>query len=232
MKNKLLGPFEWFIILGTLICSAIFAWYGWHYKGESIDWLGNIAAMINIFCVVLSARASRWNFLFGVAYAVLYAYICFVTNHFGNAVVYAALFFPMNIIGYFSWKKIGDIGESGQVAARRMTTRQRIFVTIAGVLVAAGAWLILKKVGGQEALTDSMLTVLCVMGQVLLTLAFAEQWFIWILVNIVAVVMWGTAAIKGTPHSVAMVIGWFFTLVNSINGYIVWQRLSKPAETK
>lgn len=222
MNSKLLSPFDWFLILGILLSSVVYS----ILAGE-FDALGTLAAVLNVICVVLSAKGSRWNFIFGVVFVVIYAWICFSTKHYGNAAVYGLLFLPMNIAGYIQWGRQGTVGDAGQVAAKRLTTKQSIAVASASAVLIVLSVLILRRLGGSEAVTDGTLTVICVVAQLLMTFAYAEQWILWILINVVTVVMWVQAAVSGTPHAVIMVINYVFTLVNSINGMIVWRHLSE-----
>lgn len=221
MKARLLSPFDWFLFLGILITSVVYS----VLSGE-IDVLGTVAAVLNIICVVLSAKGSRWNFLFGVVFVILYAWICLSTKHYGNAAVYGLVFLPMNIIGYFQWVKQGTVEGSEQVCAKTLTKRQALVWSVCSFAFIAASVLVLKRIGGSESLTDGVLTVICVVAQLLMTFAYAEQWWLWILVNVVTVVMWVQSALAGTPHAAIMAINYLFTLVNSVNGLLVWRRLS------
>jgi nicotinamide mononucleotide transporter len=59
-----------------------------------------------------------------------------------------------------------------------------------------------------------------------MALAFMEQWALWIITNIVSVVMWCICVARGEAHAGVMVIMWVFYLLNSINGFRVWLKLS------
>jgi len=77
---------------------------------------------------------------------------------------------------------------------------------------------------------DSSTETLQIFGQILMTLAFAEQWLFWILTNIITIVMWGTV-IYADPTSISwaspILIMWVAFLINSIYGYILWKKNSK-----
>ncbi|MCQ2136447.1 MAG: nicotinamide riboside transporter PnuC [Bacteroidales bacterium] len=219
--NKLISPFDWFLFIGILVTSVAYS----VLSGE-IDVLGTVAAVLNIICVVLSAKGSRWNFIFGVVFCLIYAWICFSTKHYGNAVVYGLLFLPMNIIGYFQWVKQGNVEGSEQVCAKRLTPSQMVIWSVFSFALIVASVFVLKKVGGSESLTDGVLTVICVVAQLLMTFAYMEQWWVWILINVVTVIMWTQSALNGTEHAAIMAINYLFTLINSVNGLIVWRRLS------
>lgn len=239
MKNKVLTPFEWVMIGGTFLAvllSAIFV-TGCREAFTDFDWwITSVAAVLNICCCACSARGSKWTFIFGAIYNIMYTYYCFVTAHYGNAAVYGLCFLPLQLIGWLQWKRIGNAGDSAQVAAKRLSWKLRGLITLGSLLVMFGLWLLLKTVGGQDSAVDSMCTVLCVIAQLLLTFAFMEQWFIWIAVNVLTMIMWAlstAAAVKAGQSFLSdlnLVICYGFVLVNSINGLIVWLKLSKGTE--
>jgi len=232
MKKSVLQPFDWFLIIGILVTTVLYSVLATDIQESvrSIDWwITSVCAVVNILCVVLSAKGSRLNFLFGILFNLLYAIYCLRTSHLGNAAVYGLFFLPMQVVGYLQWKKIGTTGDADQVAARRLTRRQVLFVGAGCFVAAITVYLLLNSLGGNEAVLDAILTVLCVIAQILLTLAYAEQWYLWIIINVLTVVMWGVSAFRGngTSYDAILVINYIFTLVNSINGLRVWMKLSK-----
>ena len=94
-----------------------------------------------------------------------------------------------------------------------------------GAVIAVG--FILKHFGDPQPFKDSTTTVLSIVAQALMALAFMEQWALWIITNIVSVVMWCICVARGEAHAAVMVIMWTFYLLNSINGFRVWLKLSR-----
>ena len=78
-----------------------------------------------------------------------------------------------------------------------------------------------------------MATVCNLIGQYLLSTAFMEQWFFWIIVNISSVVMWRLTAARdvatGQSASLASIyiVKYSFYLVNALNGLRIWMNLSR-----
>jgi nicotinamide mononucleotide transporter len=85
----------------------------------------------------------------------------------------------------------------------------------------------LKHLGDPQPFKDSATTVLSIVAQALMALAFMEQWALWIITSVISVVMWGVCVARGEAHAGVMVIMWTFYLLNSINGLRVWLKLSK-----
>lgn len=229
MKNKVLSYYDWFLITGVIASNIIYS-----LMTGTLDVVGSAAAITGVLCVVLVAKGSIWNYLFGLVNVSLYAYISYKASLYGDAVLNALYYVPMQFIGFWQWRKRGAAvsqadaeGDRVQVKARRFTWGQR-FVLAAGCTVAVIACgYILKHFGDPQPFKDSTTTVLSIVAQALMALAFMEQWALWIITNVVSVAMWAVCVARGEAHAGVMVIMWVFYLLNSINGLRVWLRLSK-----
>ena len=61
---------------------------------------------------------------------------------------------------------------------------------------------------------------------------YAEQWLLWIIVNVVSVVMW-VLLIGKDSSAITMVVMWVAYLFNSVYGYYNWKKLAaKNKENK
>ena len=230
MKDgKILSLYDWFLIAGVIVSNVVYS-----LLTGTMDVLGSMAAITGVLCVVLVAKGSIWNYLFGLVNVSLYAYISYKASLYGDAALNALYYLPMQFIGWWQWRRRGaamsaaEAGDSGvQVKARRFTWKQRaiLFLGCAVAVVAVG--FLLKHVGDPQPFKDSTTTVLSIVAQMLMALAFMEQWALWIITNIVSVVMWCVCVSRGEAHAGVMVIMWVFYLLNSINGLRVWMKLSK-----
>ena len=229
MKQKVLNAYDWFLIAGVIISNLIYT-----VLSGNIDVVGSIAGIAGVLCVVLVAKGSIWNYLFGLVNVSIYAYISYKASLYGDAGLNALYYLPMQFVGWWQWRKRGaavsaaEAGADGpQVKARRFNWSQRI-VLAAGCMIAvvAGGFL-LRYLGDPQPFKDSTTTVLSIVAQALMALAFMEQWVLWIITNIVSVVMWVVCVTRGEAHAAVMVIMWTFYLLNSVNGLRVWLKLSR-----
>ena len=229
MNNKVLSIYDWFLIVGVIASNIIYS-----ALSGNVDIVGSVAGVAGVLCVVLVAKGSIWNYLFGIINVSMYAYISYKAALYGDAALNALYYVPMQFIGWWQWRRRGaamsaaEAGDSGvQVKARRFTWKQRaiLFLGCAVAVVAVG--FLLKHVGDPQPFKDSTTTVLSIVAQMLMALAFMEQWALWIITNIVSVVMWCVCVSRGEAHAGVMVIMWVFYLLNSIYGMRVWMKLSK-----
>ena len=88
---------------------------------------------------------------------------------------------------------------------------------------------ILKRIGGALPFFDSFSTVASIIAMILAIKMFAEQWLLWIFVDIITIIMWASAFYSAETESVATLLMWCIYLLNAIFMYIKWQ---KEAKTK
>lgn len=225
MKNRVFSLYDWFLIVGVLASNITYALLSGQY-----DVPGMVASVTGLLCVVLVAKGNIWNYAFGLVNVSLYAYISYKTSVYGDAALNAFYYVPMQFIGWWLWRKRGSSaseGESAQVKARRLTRRQRLMLASVCIVAVTAVGMILDNTGDPQPYKDSLTTVLSIIAQMLMAFAFMEQWVLWIITNVVSVAMWTILAVRGEAHAAAMVIMWFFYLLNSINGFRQWLKLSR-----
>ena len=188
-------------------------------------WLGIAAAITGTICVILCGMGRVSNYFFGTINVLLYAYMAWKAKYYGDVMLNLLYYFPTNILGWIAWKKNVD-SDTNTVYKKRMTIPQDIallIISIAGVL---GYSYVLKFLGGNLPIVDSMSTVLSVIAQILMIKRFMEQWIIWIAVDVVSVIMW-VVALPTEEGSIAMVLMWSVYLANAIIMFVKWLKESK-----
>lgn len=201
----------------------------------SIIWKDSLLALISgvtgILGVVLAAKGRISTYFFATINVASYAYITFNNHLYGEFMLNAFYYIPMNILGYYLWTKHKN-KESNEILCKSLKMKQLIVLLLIVLLVVVFYWRILTYIGGQLTLIDSISTVLSVIALILQILRFAEQWLLWIIVNVVSVVMWGLLIGKDSS-AITMVVMWTSYLINSIYGYYNWKKISlKNTENK
>ncbi len=229
MKNKVLSLYDWFLIVGVIVSNALYS-----LMTSSLDVIGSLAGITGVLCVVLVAKGSIWNYLFGLVNVSLYAYISYKASLYGDAGLNALYYLPMQFVGWWQWRKRGAAvsqseagGKGVQVRARRFNWKQRIVLAFGCTVAVVAIGYVLRHIGDPQPFKDSATTVLSIVAQALMALAFMEQWVLWIITNVISVVMWSICVARGEMHAGVMVIMWVFYLLNSLNGFRVWLKLSK-----
>ena len=220
-----LKPFDYFLIIGIISINVIYS----ILSGE-IDIIGSLAAISGVICVVLVAKGSMLNYIFGVINVSLYAYISYKALLYGDAVLNAFYYLPMQFIGWFSWTKRTQERDKSKVKAKRMSWQQRLIWGVASSAAVIIGGFILKYYNDPQPFKDSATTVLSVIAMYLMVRTYMEQWFIWVVVNVISVIMWIIATMRGDAHAMLMIFMWIFYLANSINGLINWSKMAKISQ--
>ena len=198
--------------------------------GLSIYWqdslMGIISATTGVACVVCTGKGKLSAYIFGVVNCVLYAIISYKARLYGETMLNALYYVPMQFIGYWQWRRRGAATDL-TVKARSMTLSQRAVLVISCTAAVIAGGFILRHFGDPQPFKDSTTTVLSIVAQALMAMAFMEQWALWIITNVVSVIMWSVCLIRGEAHAAVMLIMWVFYLLNSLNGFRVWCKLSK-----
>lgn len=216
---------------------------------ETNAWIAAVAAILGVFCVVLGAKGSLANWIFGVVEAFLHIYICFCTHIYGDFLQRLFYNLPMQFIGWKQWSKRKRHDNTATIHTRYMTWQQRLFTFAAVVLGTLGLGVFLIYFGPWmiDAMTsvwpdiefktlkadydspvqlwlDSFTTVLSIVTMYVSVKAFVEQWYMWLIINVAYIAMW---LMSDSVFSFMTVAKYSVYLVNSFYGIYMWHKLSK-----
>ena len=246
--NRFNLAFNIFLVTGMLVAVTITTIFKLQQPGVRTFMLllaafGSVMGVVN---TVMSANGNILTFVFGFIDVLIGTIVYLDNGIMGNFALHAFYFLPMQFIGFWQWSKRGAKVRSGEewahLKARRLTGRQWAWLA-AGIFIGIAAlYLILLYVDGaklaagkidsvdkSKILLDAVVMILNIAGQVLMSLAFMEQWYIWLLVNISSISLWSVAVINGagSGNAAVMLIKYVFYRLNSINGLRIWLSLSK-----
>lgn len=211
---------KWLLIVATMVI-----------LGLSIYWrdtpLGMVSSLTGVICVILTAKGTRSCYVFGLINIILYVIISYSQKFYGEVMLNALYYLPMQFIGFYMWSK--NLTENGFVKAKRLNIKQQLFVYILSAISIFIYGYILKQLGGKLPYIDSMSTVLSVTAMYLSIKRYAEQWVMWIVVDIVSIIMWAIALTQGSTDMATMLM-WTIYLVNAVYGLIKWEKESKLCE--
>ncbi len=192
------------------------------YQGESL--IGLLAAVSGVICVILCGMGRLSSYIFGTVNTLLYAYIAYKARYYGDVMLNLLYYFPTNLLGWFLWSRnLNDA--TNAVIMKRMTLKQICWLFLFCVVSVTAYGFFLQLIGGNLPFADSMTTVLSVIAQILMIKRFAEQWLIWIAVDIVSVIMW-VIALNGEGASIAVLLMWIVFLVNAVIMFVNWLKHS------
>jgi nicotinamide mononucleotide transporter len=240
------------VIVATTIYFSISGtdWASW--KSVLLNWIISPASAISgIVCVVLAAKGKLSNYIWGVVNSIAYGYVAYMSGYYGDMIINLAFMLPFQLIGFIWWRNHLRPSSKTDVKMRKLNWKQSIIIGLGSIvatfLVGLGLfqvdnWFInvMKRNVSIYSMIDSVFhikflgsifdastEILQVIATILMTLAYAEQWIMWIAINILSILMW-LSVIIAEPTSLAWavptLIMWVAYLVNSFYGYVVWIR--------
>ena len=227
MKNILKGwsTFEitWLVVFVSIIL----------YTGIAFNdtWIGMTASLTGVICVVLVSQGKISNYFFGVINTALYAYISFKTGLFGESMLNAFFYLPIQFIGFYLWSKNMNKDKLGvsTVWVKKLDKMGWLYVVLTVVAVGISYGFFLDAIGSKQAGLDGFAVVLSITAQLLMLKRYAEQWLLWIVVNVLTIALWLNVFMHD-GNSVTILVMWIAYLFNSVYGLIKWNKLAKKQE--
>lgn len=211
----------WLLVFAAINIGLFFAW------DDTL--LGLISSITGMMCVVLVAKGKISNYYFGMIQTSTYAYISYSYGLYGEAMLNGLFYFPIQFIGLYMWRKNqvakDAIGED--VAVKRLNQKQWLLLIAVSIVASLFYAMLLEALNGQQVRIDSTAVVLSVIAQILMVKRFAEQWALWIIVNLLSIVLWVITLNSSGGNDWSMLVMWSAFLINSMYGYLNWLKMSK-----
>ena len=223
---QLFKEWTWFERIWLLLFSIVNVFL--YLKWDS-GLIGLISAMSGMLCVVLVAKGKISNFVFGIVNTATYAYISYGYGLYGESMLNALFYLPTQFIGLWMWQRHRSVNKvrDEDIEIKRLNVKGWAIV-VASVVVGAYAYMhVLMALDAQQVRIDSVAVVMSVVAQILLTLRYAEQWVLWILVNLLSIVLWVVTLSQSGGSDYTMPVMWTAFLINSIYGWINWLKLQQ-----
>lgn len=195
-----------FAIFGVLL--QIFAFFY-----TSASFLSLISGATGIFAVVLCAerRMSFWTFAW--IQLITYLILALQQNLWGE--VAENIFYAITMIGgMFIWNKRRN---EDKVKTRALSRGGLTTLSICTFLGIVALYSYLLTTNDSQPLLDSITTIPAIVAQILMILAFREQWYFWLIIDIASIYMWAVAG------DWCMVSQFVFWSMNCLYGIYKWK---------
>lgn len=177
-----------------------------------------ISGMLGICSVVLGAEGNILTFVFGFAQVATYSFLCWQERFYAELLLNLYYFITM-IYGVYVWRRRLNPEDDNhlQVTPRRLSIPMLLVVTIGSLLLSlAVGWGLQHYTDDTQPYLDALTTVPALVAQILMILVYREQWYLWLVVDILATFMWIRA------ENYCMVVQYAFWCINCVYGYIHW----------
>lgn len=149
-----------------------------------------IATIAGFVCLILLVRQSIWNFPFAVVQVVLSGYVFYAQRLYSD-VILQGVFVVLNVYGWIHWSRPG--ARDSQLPVTRMSAGSVARWSAATVVVTA-AWGAFAKyqLNAAAPFLDGFILVGSLVAQWLTARKKLESWWLWILVDFVAVPLYAS----------------------------------------
>lgn len=183
-----------------------------------------IAGLTGVLCVFLVAKENILNYLFGIiSVSLWFIYVVLWSPLIWDALI-NIIYLILNFYGLYYWlnPKKNQKSKNKIALTRKLTIKECILYSLSGIIAIVILSFIGRKIGRYEsntqAVTDAASTVFAILGQWFMSIKVLENWYMWIIVNIISIPLY----ISIGSYTLAMV--WVAYLVNAIYGFIMWKK--------
>lgn len=209
-----------FIVIFSILCGVLTHDYI----------LGTLVVMCGMFDCYLTSVGKVSNYIFGIGYTLISAYLYFMNGQYGLTFVSLFIFVPVQIGGVISWLKKMD--RSKTVKTRKFNLKTSIIVVTSCVLGSIALGNLLSMIPGQQlAFLDATSNVLCLSLMILMNLRYCENWYLYLLTNITDLTIWIINFSRGGEGALVMVIVSVWYIIFNIYGIYNWYKLNKKNKT-
>lgn len=178
------------------------------------------AAVTGIIYAVLEILQKNAMWVVGILTSAACAF-SFGVQHVWASMGLNIYYVVMSVIGLYKWRKdSAQVGE-GEIHLNPLT-RGTVFwsaiAALAGIL--AFVW-ILRITGDAAPELDAAATVLSIIGTWWLAMSYKEQWFLWIVADVI------TTTLCIVTGQYALAVLYFAYIVSAVYGYFHWKRRGK-----
>lgn len=175
-----------------------------------------IAAFLNIY---LAARASLWNWLFGIFAVILYSIIFYQTRLYGDMAL-QAVYFVFQFYGWWQWKFGG--AHASRLSITRMPHAQYYILSIVLVILYVFLYFFLSHyTNSTTPIVDAFTTSLALIAQWMMCKKWLENWIAWIVMDLISLYMYSY------KHLYLTTILYAAFIALCVMGYREWKRSLK-----
>lgn len=183
-------------------------------------------AVVSAFCgityTILAGKGFPICYLIGVIGSAFYAYLSFKSALWGNLILYAGYYIPMQITGFFHWNR-NLKPDKAEIIKSKLSIKESILLFSLASVLSLITILCLRYFGDKNPIMDGITSVFSICGMYLTVKRCYEQWIIWMGVNLISFIMWLKIALAG-EKVYSTVIMWAVYTILAVYFYFVWKK--------
>ncbi|MBO5461190.1 MAG: nicotinamide mononucleotide transporter [Ruminococcus sp.] len=215
---KNLSRKEWLLWIGSLIIVVVS-----NFLSRDVDLLTLAAAMVGITSLVFAAKGNVWAQILMIVFSILYGIISYRFKYWGEMATYLGMTMPMAVWSTITWIKNPSKENRSEVEIRKLNTADSILLSVAGVIVTAVFYLILRALDTPN-IAFSTISVATSFLAASLTMLRSSYYALGYAANdLVLIVLWVLASLED-PAYIPVIVNFAIFFFNDIYGFISWRK--------
>ncbi|MGH6785949.1 MAG: nicotinamide riboside transporter PnuC [Novosphingobium sp.] len=150
-----------------------------------LEW---VAAGLGVINVALLIFRNVWNFAFGIGSVAIYIFVFFETRLYAESGL-QVFFVLAQLWGWWLWLKVG--GDDNRVPVRWLDWQSRaVWLAVTAALSLNVGWVLHRFTNAAMPYADAGIAGASVAAQILLGYRRIENWVLWIVIDVAAVLLY------------------------------------------
>ena len=232
-----------FSMMAILSVAIFLIFYLDNESSYANKWITSIATLFGFLGSLQSVRRNSWNFFWYVISAAMLSYIYFISGIYLNATL-LIIFILMYIWGIFHWiqnKSYSENEDYNRKVNVRNIDKKILFLWIIFLTgVTIGMFFLVQLIPGEGksipeenkvafyifVLMDAFILVFGVFAEFCLVMRYKENWFLWIIINLITASSLLILIILGNEiYLIPSVILSLSLSINAVKGHLEWNKL-------
>ena len=183
--------------------------------------IGGSTLLTGLLCAYFASEGKRINYILALINYILMAYVSLKNNLYGLFFFYIFIFSPLQIHGFFSWKK--HLNKNKNVKIRQFNVKNSILIIFSCFISSFILGYLLTLIPNQQlAFLDSSSNCINLCGVILMIFRFKECWLVWLANNIIDLTIWSITFFYNGSHSIMILLTSIGFLLINIYGIFKW----------
>jgi nicotinamide mononucleotide transporter len=181
-----------------------------------------VAAVLILINVWLVVRRNIWNYAFGIVGVAIYGWVFFDQRLYSDALL-QVFFLAVQFYGLQQWRRSAI--EAGEIVVERLSARERA-TWVAGIALATcgWGWLMHRLTNASLPWWDASVAMTSVAAQILMSWRKLENWWLWIVANILSIGLYVYKSLIDPGHSLWITAVLYVLLLGiAIWGLVRWK---------
>ncbi len=185
-----------------------------------LSWVEIAAAVATLVNVVLVARNSIWNWIWGILAVALYAYVFWSRSLYSSLALQVVYYLPMQFYGWWVWLRCGPKRDN-DLPITQLSWPARAFWLALNIPVTFALGYGMAALGAAMSYWDAAATSLSLVAQYLLTRKWIENWALWVAVDVIYIYVFLQQRLYVSTGLYGVL------LVLAIGGHLQWRALMR-----